>query len=107
LRQCGPTPALDHSVMDDPVVIAELSNPAFLAADNSNDVAVFTAALMHRFLHGRGLLCFIKRRRQQLFSIRIMSSPKRHRDLVSSSFAALLAALECAQEAGAETIVEA
>jgi hypothetical protein len=31
--------------MDDPVVIAELSNPAFLAAGNGNDVAVFTATL--------------------------------------------------------------
>ena len=67
MRQCGPTPALDHSVMDDPVVIAELSNPAFLAADNSNDVAVFTATLMHPRTHGRDPLCFIKRGRQQLF----------------------------------------
>src|SRR5262245_53331171 len=41
------------------------------------------------------------------FSSRITSSPKWHRNPVSSSLAALLAALECAQEAGAETIVEA
>ena len=67
LRQCGPTPTLDHSVMDDPVLIAELSNPALLAADNSNDVAVFTATLMHPRTHGRGPLLFIKRGRQQLF----------------------------------------
>jgi hypothetical protein len=53
--------------MDDPVLIAELLNPAFLTADNSNDVAVFTATLMHPLPHGRELLRFIKRGRQQLF----------------------------------------
>jgi len=66
-RQRGAAPALDHSEMDDPVLIAELSNPAFLAADDSNDMAVFTATLTHPLTHGRDPLCLIKRGWQQLF----------------------------------------
>src|SRR5262249_48265000 len=103
----GAAPALDHGEMDDPVLIAELSNPAFLAAGDSNDVAVFAATLTHPLTHGRDPLCFIKRGRQCFFSIRITSSPERRRNPVGGSLTVLLTALERAQEAGPEAIVHA
>jgi hypothetical protein len=107
LRQRGAAPALDYSEIDGPALIAELSNPAFLVAGDSNDAAVFAAAPTHPLTHGPDPLCLIKRRRQQLFSIRITSLPAQCHDLMSGSLTALLTALERAFDGANEFAIHA
>ena len=56
---------LDNAEIDDPVLIAELSNPVVFTGEDSNDAATHTAAFAHPFTHDCEPLLFGASTRQQ------------------------------------------